>query len=78
MIVHSEKFIAHVESHDLDVVGEIRSFLGDSSEERKDYRYQTIVESAIGDGGVEVDVNVLMKDPVFMKDLEDTLENTCE
>ncbi len=78
MIVHREKFVAHVELYDLDVAGEIRSFLSESSEENRDYRYQTIVESATGEGGVEMDVNALMKDYSFMKELENTLENTCE
>jgi hypothetical protein len=70
-----------VESYDLDVAGEIRSLRTEQfrhSEEYIDYRYNTIVESAIGEGGMQMDVNALMQDSVFMKELESALENSCE
>jgi hypothetical protein len=81
MIVHHQKFIIHVESYDLDVAGHIRMLIsenGKNSKEYQEYKYATIVESAIGEGGIQMDVNALMKDPVFMKELESALENSCE
>jgi hypothetical protein len=77
--MNTESFCVSIQSeaYQLDVSGRIETHLLYCSEdgEHRKYSYETIVESAIGEGGIAADVNALMADKDFMTELESAIQN---